>query len=186
MKTPIYEPLEDSYLIKKYIPKYVKGIVLDMGTGTGILAEEAAKSKKVVKVYAVDINKEAITYCYQLANKKIKFLTSDLFSVFRTDKRYKYLKFDTILFNPPYLPNDKRVKDVALDGGKKGYELICRFINQAEHYIKPNTKIILLFSSLTGKETLDKYLVKKRFTFKEISKQHIFFEDLYVYLIEKD
>ncbi|MFH2028765.1 MAG: HemK2/MTQ2 family protein methyltransferase [Nanoarchaeota archaeon] len=182
----IYEPREDSFLLQKYVKEYAKGIVLDMGTGTGIQALEAAKSRKVVKVYALDVNHHAIKYCKEtIDNNKIIFMRSNLFKVFRGDERYKGLKFDTIIFNPPYLPAESEDEDIALSGGKGGYELICKFLNEAENYIKPKTKILLLFSSLTGKDTLDKYLIKKRFKFKELAKEHIFFEDLYVYLIER-
>ena len=97
----MYEPEEDSHLLQKYIKKYAKGIVLDIGTGSGIQAKEAAASKKVVKVYAVDIDSEVIYYCRKnVQDGKIIFLTSDLFQVFRVDKRYQKVKFDTILFNP--------------------------------------------------------------------------------------
>lgn len=183
---PIYEPAEDSFLLKKHLKKHVKGIVLDIGTGTGIQALEAASPKKVVKVYAVDINSKAIDYCREkIQNKKIIFLTSDLFRVFRVDQRYKNIKFDTIIFNPPYLSTEEP-KDIALDGGKKGYELISRFLNEAKPFLKGKTKILLLFSSLTGKEKIEHYLIKNHLKFIELEKQHIFFEDLFVYLIEKD
>ena len=183
----MYQPREDSYLLQKHVNKYAKGIVLDLGTGTGIQALEAAKSKKVVKVYALDIDKEAIEHCRtHIDNKKIVFLKSDLFQAFRGDDRYKDLKFDTIIFNPPYLPEDPNDKDVALDGGKKGYELICRFLNEAKPFIKPKTKILLVVSSLTGKATLDNYLRKKRFKFLELEKENMFFEGIYIYLIENE
>ena len=42
-----------------------------------------------------------------------------------------------------------------------------------------------MFSSFTGKEKLEKFLLNKHYKFKELEKKHIFFEDLYVYLIEK-
>ncbi len=181
----IYEPEEDSFLMQAYIKKYSKGVVLDMGTGTGIQAEEAAGSKKVVKVFGVDINEEAIKHCIRnQKSKKIIFATSDLFTLFKVDRRYIGTKFDTIIFNPPYLPNDPKIKDKALDGGKKGYELICGFLHESKNFLKPNGKILLLFSSLTSKPTLDNFLIKNHWKFKEITKKHIFFEDLYLYLIE--
>ncbi|MBW2974713.1 methyltransferase [Candidatus Woesearchaeota archaeon] len=182
----MYEPAEDSFLLKKHIRKHAKGIVLDIGTGTGILAEEAAGSKKAVKVFGVDLNEEAVKYCIiNQKSRKIVFAVSDLFSLFKLDRRYKGMKFDTIIFNPPYLPDDKRVKDLALDGGKKGYELICRFLNESERFLKPRGKILLLFSSLTGKEKLDKFLTKNKWKFTELEKEHIFFEDLFVYMVER-
>jgi release factor glutamine methyltransferase len=183
----IYKPREDSYLLQKHIKKHAKGIVLDIGTGTGILAEEAANSKKVVKVFAVDINQEAIKYCIRnQKSKKIIFAMSDLFSLFKQDRRYLGTKFDTIIFNPPYLPEDKRAKDKALDGGKKGYELICRFLHESKKFLKPKGKILILFSSLTGKETLDNFLINNYWKFKELEKKRIFFEELYIYLIENE
>jgi release factor glutamine methyltransferase len=181
----MYEPREDSLLLKKYVEKYAKGIVLDMGTGSGIQALAASSLKKVVKVYALDIDREAIKYSKsKIKSKKVVFLRSNLFQVFRGDKRYQGLKFDTIIFNPPYLPDDPNYPDVALDGGKEGHELICKFLNEAKFYIKPKTKILLVFSSLTGKETLDKYLIKKHFKFKELEKENHFFEGIFIYLIE--
>lgn len=182
----MYEPREDSYLLQKYVKKYAKGILLDMGTGSGILAVEASKQKKVVKVYAVDIDPIAIDHCKKnIDSKKIEFIRSDLFKIFRMDTRFKNLKFDTILFNAPYLPDDKE-KDLALDGGKEGYELICRFFNEAIKFIKPTTKVLLIFSSFTGKEKLENFLSKKHYQYKEIEKIHIFFEDIYLYLIQKN
>ncbi|MBU0628713.1 MAG: methyltransferase [Nanoarchaeota archaeon] len=182
----LYEPREDSFLIQKHIKKYAKGIVLDMGTGSGILAEEAASSKHAVKVFGVDINEDAIIHCIKnQKSKKITFAMSNLFSLFKRDRRYLSIKFDTIIFNPPYLPNDPDVKDPALDGGKKGYELICRFLHESKRFLKPKGKILLLFSSLTGKEKLEKFLEENYWKYKEVDKQHIFFEDLFVYLIEK-
>lgn len=183
----IYEPREDSFLLKKHIKKHAKGIVLDIGTGTGILAEEAASSKKVVQVFGVDINEEAIKYCIRnQKSKKIVYAMSDLLSLFKRDRRYIGIKFDTIIFNPPYLPTDKRAKDIALDGGKKGYELICKFLHESKKFLKPKGKILILFSSLTGKEKLDNFLIRDYWKFKELTKKHIFFEDLYVYLIENE
>ncbi len=183
----IYKPREDSYLLQKHIKKHAKGVVLDIGTGTGILAEEAAKSKKVVKVFGVDINEKAIKHCIRnQKSKKIIFAMSDLFSLFKLDRRYLGMKFGTIIFNPPYLPEDKRAKDTALDGGKKGYEVICKFLHESKKFLKPKGKILIFFSSLTGKETLDNFLINNHWRFKELDKKHIFFEDLYAYLIENE
>jgi len=43
------------------------------------------------------------------------------------------------LFNPPYLP-DGKVKDAALDGGKNGYNLICKFLHEAKRFLRPQGK----------------------------------------------
>ena len=55
----IYEPSDDSELIKKYIKEYSRNKkVLEIGTGSGILAKEAKKYTK--DVTASDINKECL------------------------------------------------------------------------------------------------------------------------------
>lgn len=165
----VYEPREDSFLIKKHIKDYAKGSVLDMGTGSGILAEEA--SKYAEKVLAVDINKEAIR-----KHHKIEFKESDLFSNVKES-------FDLIIFNPPYLPTEKKAPDIALDGGKRGYELIEKFLGQAKKHLKKDGIILLLFSSFTKKEKINKTLKREGYNYREIAKQHIHFEDLFVYEI---
>jgi predicted Ser/Thr protein kinase len=96
------------------------------------------------------------------------------------------MKFDMIIFNPPYLPEDVRLKDITLDGGKKGYELLERFFSQANNYLNKNGKILIVFSSLTKKERVDEIIMKNNFTSTLLEKKRIFFEDLYVYLVEKE
>lgn len=176
----LYEPLEDTFLIKKHIKDYAYGEVLEIGTGSGILAEEAAQSDKVDHVLAVDIQGSVIEHCKnKIKNQKITFQYSDLFSAIPRKK------FDCIIFNPPYLPNDPKIKDIALDGGKKGYEIIERFLDSANCYLKSEGKILLLFSSLSKKNKIDEIIAKNCLTARQIDAQAFLFETLYVYLIEK-
>ena len=181
----IYEPSEDSFLLLKHVKKNSKGVVLDIGTGSAIQALEAAKSKNVVKVYGVDIDKKTIDYCRtNIESKKIEFYASDLFSVFKNYEKLKGIKFDTIIFNPPYLPNDVGVKDIALDGGRKGYELLQRFFIDAKKFLKPNGRMLIVFSSLTDRIMVDQLLQKYKYKFKLLDSEKMAFEELYVYLVE--
>jgi HemK-related putative methylase len=175
----IYEPKEDSFLILKHIKNYAKGLCLDVGTGSGILAEELSKYSK--DVFAVDIQTEVIDYCIKKYDNKIKFLKSDLLNVFEKEQK----KFDLITFNPPYLPKDKNFEDITLFGGKKGYETIEKFFFNVSKYLKEDGKILLLFSSFTNKEKVDEIINNYGFRFELIDKQQIFFEILYVYVIKK-
>ena len=111
----VYEPREDSTLLERYVRQYAKGKALDVGTGSGIQAIAAAQNKNVSSVLGTDIQKGVVDYCRQcIKNKKIKFLNSDLFDKVNG-------KFDTIIFNPPYLPQELKIKDLTIKGGKKGY-----------------------------------------------------------------
>jgi len=180
----IYAPREDSFLLEGHVRKLAYGSVLDMGTGSGIQAIAAAENEKVSSVIAVDVQKGVIDYCKKnIKNRKIRFLLSDLFSFLKG--KYKNKKFDTIIFNPPYLPFDLKVKDITIDGGKKGYEIIEKFLNDAGSKLKENGMMILLFSSLTNKEKVDELIEKNLFEKEALSGIHIFFEEIYVYRIFK-
>lgn len=188
----IYQPQEDSELLKKYTKKLAFGKVLDMGAGSGIQTIEASKKKKVVSVLGVDVDERATNILKnkikRLKNKniknkkntfhKIKIKKSDLFSNIKGC-------FDTILFNPPYLPQDKRIKDPALYGGKKGSEILERFLDSANGYLDKKGIILIVFSSLTNKKKINEILEKNLLEYKELEKKHLFFEDLFVYKITK-
>ena len=141
-------------MLEHYVRQYAKGHVLDMGTGSGIQAITAAHSSKAKSVLALDIQQSTIDYCNKnIKNIKIKFLVSDLFATLKNNKIIK--KFDTIIFNPPYLPQELKVKDLTLEGGKKGYEVIERFLSQVNSFLKEDGIILIVFSSLTKKEKVD-------------------------------
>lgn len=178
-RNPLYDPREDSFLLAESVKVYAYGKTLDMGTGSGIQAITATNNVKVKSVLAVDVNTEALV----LAKKRnshplIGYIQSDLFSKVKG-------KFDTIIFNPPYLPDHPNIKDIALDGGKKGYELSVRFLKDAKKYLADDGQILFLFSSLTNREIIDKILIENAYLFEEISRQKLDFEVLYVYKMKK-
>ena len=175
----IYEPDEDSFLLVKHIKRLAKNKrVLDMGTGFGILTETAIRSG-AVDVLAVDINEEVIDY---VKSKGIKAKVSDLFSNVNE-------KFDLIVFNPPYLPEDEMEDEETrriTTGGKRGYELLGKFLASAKSYLNKKGQILTVFSSLTHKDKIDKMLKEGGYKFDCLEKKKLFFEELYVYLIFKD
>lgn len=186
-ESPLYEPREDSFLLERNVESLAFGKVLDMGTGTGIQAIAAANNKNSRSVMAVDINKEAVLYVLDLClNKKIPVtvVQSDLFENLEE-------KFDTIIFNPPYLPNEdeedfkllESQQDCTLYGGKEGYELTERFLIQAKNHLTKGGQILLLFSSLTQKDVVDAILKREGYSFEQIDSMKLDFEELYVYRI---
>ncbi len=175
----IYMPKEDSLLLEKHVKKLASGKVLDMGTGSGIQALAAAGRKAVKSVLAADVNPAVVSHCRkEIAGKKIKCLQSDLFAKVKGE-------FDTIIFNPPYLPQELAERDVALEGGKKGYETIVRFLESANAFLSADGVVLLLFSSLSGKDHIEQSIKQNLFEFRELGRLHIFFEDLFVYRITK-
>jgi len=172
----VYEPEEDSYFLKSFVDKLARGRVLDMGTGSGLHAIAAAKREDVESVLAADIDQQAIlSLSKQKLSKKISCAQSNLFSSVKG-------KFDTIIFNPPYLPDDETDADLALDGGEKGHEIIERFLKEAKSHLSKDGFILLLFSSRTGKEEVDTIIKKENYSSELLGKESLpFFEELYVY-----
>jgi release factor glutamine methyltransferase len=177
----IYEPKEDSYLLNELLinllkSKKTKDIkILDMGSGLGIFAN-TCKSLGFNNLLAVDINLDSVRHLKNLGLKSIK---SDLFLNIEKNK-----KFDLIIFNPPYLPFDKKEEEssrIATSGGKKGYEIILKFLNQAKNYLNKNGEILLLFSSLSKPRVILDKAKKLGFNYQLINKKKLFFEELYVY-----
>ncbi len=179
---PIYQPEEDSYLLQETILEYLKKnhlkksiTILDMGSGSGIQIL-TCKDKGFKNIIAADINKEAVGHLKSLV---IKAIQSNLFS------NLKNKKFDLIIFNPPYLPEDKREpKDSKTNttAGKKGYEIIIKFLKQAKQHLKnKNSLILLLFSSLSRPKIILKKAKDFGYNFQLLNKQRLFFEELFVF-----
>jgi len=173
----VYEPQEDSYILLEWVNKLAYGRVLDVGTGTGILAKGAAYRKEVDEVIAVDIDEKAVDELRKEDIGKLKAFQSDLFS-------NVVGKFDVIAFNPPYLPAEEKDADVALDGGVHGYELIELFLKGAKKHLNAGGFILMVFSSRTGKEAVDRIIKKEGYSSEMLEQKSLaFFEELYVYKI---
>lgn len=176
----IYSPAEDSYLLQTELKKLCKDkSILDVGSGSGILAETAL-AFDCSSILALEIDDESLAL---LKKKKIPYIKSDLLRELDSNKR-----FDLIVFNPPYLPLDEKEdkeSKLATTGGKKGDEIILRFLKQAKKHLTEEGKILLLTSSLTNQEGIDSLLTKLNLKSEIIAKKKIFFETLSVFKIQQ-
>lgn len=91
--------------LKNY--KYSNNLkVVDLGTGTGVIAISIAKFIKDIIVYATDISKKPLQIALKNAQKhyckdKIIFLQGDLFEPFKN--KIEKLSLEAIISNPPYI-----------------------------------------------------------------------------------
>ena len=172
----VYPPSEDSYLLLQCLD-IGKERMLEIGTGTGIIALHAAKIG--ADVTAVDKNRKAVKNALRNAEKnhiEITFKESDLFS--NVDGR-----FDVIVFNPPYLPSEEMKE--AWEGGREGIEIAKRFLSEASRHLNPGGRIYILLSTLGN---IDKLIgeFSPPFIFEEVGRLSLFFEKLIVYRITTD
>jgi len=173
----VYEPSDDSFFLADFVRDFASGRVLDMGSGSGFLAEVAVSLSGVSSVFAVDVSDASVSL---LRSKNISCMKSDLFANFSGGEVY-----DTVVFNPPYLPQDKGISDVSLYGGRKGYEVIKDFLFSVSPFVSENGKILLLFSSLTGRSKVEKFIVDCGFKFSVLGSKKLFMEELFVVCVEK-
>jgi len=169
----VYEPSDDSFLLAGCVSKFASGRVLDMGTGCGIQAIIAAqKSNSIV---AADISKPALECAKKNAAAngvagKIEFRESNLFSNFLPNE-----KFDTIIFNPPYLPTANEEKtsgilDAAWNGGRDGRKIIDAFLNQFPPYLSDSGKLLLLHCHLADTDKTIRLLEHNSFKVEILDK----------------
>ncbi len=123
--------------------------VLDMGTGSGILAVTAARAAR--RVVAVDVNPAAVRCARENVARnglagRVEVLQSDLFAALPPGGR-----FDVILFTPPYFEGAlRRPFDHALND--PGKALARRFLAEAGRWLAPGGYVQMVYSSLAGPE----------------------------------
>ncbi len=158
----VYDPAEDTYLIIDAIDPLEDSLILEIGTGCGLIGLYFAKNKN--KVVTTDINPYAVENTlenYSINEDKIEgsfeVRKGDLFNPIKENE-----KFDIIIFNPPYLPKgyfelDKKDKwlDKAVTGGTDGLELTTRFLKNVKKYLKKDGRAYFVFSTLSSKEKLN-------------------------------
>ncbi len=180
----IYSPAEDSYMLEKEIKKYLSSLnikdkkeikVLDMGSGSGIQALACIKAGVPREnILAADINPEAIR---ELKKQKLKAIQSNLFN-----KIKKKDKFDLIVFNAPYLPTHKYDKEPDTTAGKRGNEIIIKFLKQAKQHLADKGIILLLFSSLSKPKEILRSAEKLGYNAEKLVEQNVgMMEKLFVW-----
>lgn len=178
----VYEPAEDSFLLADAALKEAgPGMrILEVGTGTGFISAVLLANLKDIRLVATEINPHAAR-CAK-ANG-VEVIRTDLFRGVRS--RSLKIRFDLILFNPPYLPTSGEEKvpgwlNYAFDGGTSGRETLDRFLDEARDYLKPGGMILVLISSITGLDAVKEKMKGLGFEIDVIERKKVSFEELMV------
>ncbi|SRR6266404_1812680 len=155
-------------LLKSRIQNRESSIV-DVGTGSGVIALSLAIKFPKAEIFAVDISEDALTLARENANRleltdRIKFRKGDLLE--DLDER-----FDLIVANLPYVSMQDRQSlarevlhdpEVALFAGEKGDEIVRRLIEQAPTRLNAGG-LLALEIGINQTEGLSDFLRQKNF-----------------------
>lgn len=145
----VYPPSDDTFVLIDAMGP-VRGRVLELGTGSGLIAVLCARLG--ARVVATDINPHATRLARANAERNgaaIDAVRSDLFDAIRGS-------FDLVVFNPPYLPTapeditGDRWLDASVDGGRDGLGPARRFLAGLEPHLASGGRGCTLVSSLSG------------------------------------
>lgn len=132
--------------------------VLELGTGSGILAIALAHERPTWSISACDLREETLALARQNLSRipqiNVHFFQSDWFSQVPATQR-----FDLILSNPPYLSdNDPHLTQgdlrfeplLALSSGPSGLEALSHLIQQSIHYLLPHGQLFVEHGQTQG------------------------------------
>jgi release factor glutamine methyltransferase len=144
----VFEPRSDAGMLLDAVREHIRGAVLDVCTGSGVIALSVARSSR--SVTAVDSSRVAVAAVRlgALVNgAAVEVLHGDLF------EPVAGRRFDVILANPPYVPTAAGVSapgSRAWDGGQDGRAVLDRLCREAPAHLRPGGDLFLVQSSLTG------------------------------------
>src|SRR5919108_802640 len=177
----MYAPSDDTFLLADCIRQYNGKRVLEIGVGSGFLLD--ILEKNFAYVAGSDIDLQALQHCKQrqnmtAASANILLVCCDAGSAFGVGK------FDLIVSNPPYLPNNDNDNnnnlDLTVNGGPTGIETTIHFINSALPLLAVDGKLLVVISSFANSSALDKLVLEKNMHKKVLKERKLFYETLSV------
>ena len=146
--------------------QYLSPKILDLGTGSGVLAVSIAKELPQARIWATDLSHGALSIARYNAEKhgvldRIHFLHGDIWEPIKSLD----FGFDIILSNPPYVAKEKydnlapEIRDYeprqALDGHEGGMYFIEKILQEGLNYLEPTGWLFVeMAPDQTGKALL--------------------------------
>ena len=169
----VYPPSEDSILLTESLDIRIGEKVLEIGTGSGIVSIQCALNG--ADVVCGDINPRAVALARRNAAANgvdIDVRETDVYSNIEG-------RFDTIVFNLPYLPvEDEGELAKAWSGGPDGLGPLPRLLEGAPEHLLPDGRVVVVVSSIMDRAGLDKTL--EGYEVKVLGELPLFFERLQV------
>ena len=141
-----------------------RGVVLDVGTGSGAIAISIAQERPRATVHATDLSARALEGAARNATENgvsVRFHQADLFDGLEIPEH----TVDLLVSNPPYVEDGAlrrlapEVRDwdprLALDGGEDGLRFYRRIFDDAPALLKAGADVVLEVGDAQGEAVLD-------------------------------
>ena len=152
--------------------------MIDVGTGSGVIALSLAAKFPEAEIYAIDISEDALSLARENAarlrlGERVRFQKTDLLENLSE-------RFDLIVANLPYISMQDRHllarevlhdPEVALFGGSSGDELVRKLIEQAPAHLEPGG-LLALEIGLGQAEGLSDFLRQKNYHDIQLKKDY--------------
>jgi len=160
-------PRPETEILIEHASGFIKALdaprILDVGTGSGVIAVMLAKLHPSADITAVDISSEALLVARINAERvlgpdhKVRFVEGDLLLSVEGP-------FDMIISNPPYIASEviptlsrevQHDPKLALDGGVDGLQIIRDLIMQSSSKLKDSGRLFVEIGYDQSKQCLE-------------------------------
>jgi release factor glutamine methyltransferase len=186
----LYLPSDDSILLADCLKEYRGDTALDVGLGSGIIAETLCRNFEYV--VGSDIVFDTLESLKELAFRYLKtdnksskhcngfdLVCTDVATAFRNNI------FDLVVSNPPYLPDDsgyegKRINDRTIYGGATGIELTLWIVRTCIPSLRREGSLVIIVSSLSNLSQLHQLTYQLDLNMRKKAEKKLFFETISV------
>ncbi len=146
----------DGVLLGAWARMFNEGVVLDIGTGTGLLSLMTAQRYPNVTIKAVDIEESAVRaakFNFQYSNWSSRLSVHEANINHYAEDARNQTAIDSIICNPPYFTSGEQAKDTGRATARHCDTLSHRdLLRSCEQLLKPNKPASFILPKVEGEQ----------------------------------